>query len=295
MTSEDLADAPEKLRCHALWVSDLHLGSVHCKADAFLHLLKHVECEKLYLVGDIIDILAMRKRVFWPSSHNKILRKLLKLSRSKTQIYYLPGNHDEAFRLFNKHALGKIRIHRSLTHTTQLGLRLLVTHGDEFDYAVRYSKINRYIGDVAYDGLMTINHYINRLRGLLGLSYWSLAAWAKANVEQADKAIKAYQHAAIHYARQKGYDGIICGHLHHPALFREDDILYCNDGDWVESHSALIEHETGELQLIKAVATKRGADNYRFIALTPPINAVKPLAADVIPPPGEPEGDWVNA
>lgn len=241
------------VRCKTLWISDVHLGSVHSKAEQLLQLLDRVECERLYLVGDIIDVWAMQRRVHWPESHTRVLRRFLKFSRHGTEVIYIPGNHDQNFREFCGNAFGEVSIRKEMIHETGAGLRLLVTHGDELDFAVRYSRLNRFIGDIAYELLMSLNRRINQVRERLGKPYWSLAKWVKVNVSQAEAAIQAYQQAAVNLVRDRGLDGIVCGHLHYPLVKRFDGTLYCNDGDWVENCTALVEDHEGALHLLRAV------------------------------------------
>jgi len=241
------------LTCKAAWISDVHLGSVHCKAEQLLAMLDRLDCERLYLVGDIVDVWAMQRRVFWPESHNRVLRRIMQLSQGDTEVIYIPGNHDHNFREFCGSEFGKVRILRQQVHVTGKGLRLLVTHGDELDYAVRYSRLNRLIGDVGYDLMMWLTRHINVVRMALGKPYWSLAGWIKTHVAQADAAIRAYQQAAVNLVREHGLDGIVCGHLHYPKLEWQGDVLYCNDGDWVENCTVLLEDFSGELHLLQDV------------------------------------------
>lgn len=246
-------NSDEPIRCKTLFISDVHLGSHHCKAEKLLQFLEAVECEQLYLVGDIVDVWAMHKRVYWPKTHNKVLSKLMKMSKKGVDVIYIPGNHDENFREFCGSEFGDIKIRRDVIHTTAKGQRMLVIHGDELDYSVRYSRLNRLVGDFAYDALMAVNRWVNRWREMRGKPYWSLAKWIKCNVAQAERAINTYQEAAVNLARHKKVDGIICGHLHYPVVKQYDDILYCNDGDWVENCTALLEDASGELRLIQAL------------------------------------------
>lgn len=243
-----------RFSCQTLWISDVHLGSVHCKAEQLLALLDRVDCKKLYLVGDIVDVWAMHKRVHWPESHTRVLRKILKISRGMTEVVYIPGNHDHNFREFCNSDFGNIRIRKTVIHETGTGQRMLVTHGDELDFAVRYSRLNRAIGDIGYEVLMWVNRRVNQFREWLGKPYWSLAKWVKVNVSQAEAAIKAYQHAAVNLVRDQQLDGIICGHLHYPTIEQFGDITYCNDGDWVENCTALVEDFSGQLRLIQGIA-----------------------------------------
>ncbi len=243
-----------RIDCETLWISDVHLGSVHSKAEYLLQLLKRVSCKKLYLVGDIVDVWAMHRRVYWPEAHNAVLRELLKKSRSGVEVIYVPGNHDQTFREFCGSQFGGVTLRERAVHTTRDGKRFLVIHGDELDFAVRYSRVNRWIGDLAYDTVMMLSRLLNHVRALTGRPYWSLAGWLKSHVAQAEQAIRAYQQAAVKLARESGYDGIICGHLHHPVVQQYGDVLYCNDGDWVENCTALVEDAQGELRLVKAIS-----------------------------------------
>ena len=243
------------LRCRAVWISDVHLGSKYCKAKQLLQFLDRIEFDTLYLVGDIVDLLAMRRRVHWPAAHNKVISRFMKLARRKnSKVIYIPGNHDFAFRSIVKNKLGNIAVHRNHVHETLNGKRLLVTHGDELDYAVRFSKLNRIVGDIAYEFMMWSNTKIDQARERLGLPYWSLAKWVKRNSAKAEEAIDAYQVAAINLIKGKHYDGIICGHLHYPTIREVGGLRYMNDGDWVENCSALTELADGKIRLIKGVS-----------------------------------------
>jgi UDP-2,3-diacylglucosamine pyrophosphatase LpxH len=256
----------DKIHCRSIWISDVHLGSRHSKAAELLQLFERIEFETLYLVGDIVDLLAMKRRVHWPNTHNKVLREIMKLSRRKgSRVIYVPGNHDYAFRTLVGGALGDMDIKRSVEHVTACGRRLLVMHGDELDYAVRYSKLNRVLGDFAYGALMGANHWVVVLRRLLGWRYWSLAGWVKSHVSQASAAIAAYQDAALRMAREQGFDGVICGHLHYPSLHERDGLIYANDGDWVENCSALIEDGSGQLRLLRGISHPDTAEKMIFV------------------------------
>lgn len=176
------------LTCRSVWISDVHLGSKYCKAKQLLQFLDRIEFEQLYLVGDIVDLLAMKKRVHWPAAHNKVISRLMKLARRKnSRVIYIPGNHDFVFRSIVKNNLGDIAVHRNFIHQTADGKRLLVTHGDELDYAVRFSKLNRVIGDFASTFLMWSNTKIDQIRDRFGLPYWSLAKWVKRNSKKRKK------------------------------------------------------------------------------------------------------------
>lgn len=234
-----------------VFISDVHLGSRHCKAEQLLAFLKRLRCEQLFLVGDIVDVWAMHKRVHWPQAHNNVLRKFLSMAKKGVKVTYIPGNHDANFREFCGAEFGLIHIARDVRFETETGKTLLVMHGDELDFAVRYSRINRWLGDSAYDGVMAINRWINLVRERMGLPYWSLAKWVKTNVAQADAAIQAYHDAGFEYAKRQGVDGLVCGHLHYPSMLERDGVSYYNDGDWVENCTALVQDFDGEFHLLQ--------------------------------------------
>jgi UDP-2,3-diacylglucosamine pyrophosphatase LpxH len=252
-----------------VFISDVHLGSRHCKAEQLLAFLKSLRCEQLFLVGDIVDIWAMHKRVHWPQAHNNVLRKFLSMAKKGVKVTYIPGNHDANFREFCGSEFGLIHIARDVRFETEIGKTLLVMHGDELDFAVRYSRINRWIGDAAYDGLMAVNRWINLIRRRLGLPYWSLAKWVKTNVAQADAAIKAYQLAGLEYAKRHGVDGLICGHLHYPSMLEQGEVLYYNDGDWVENCTALVQDFDGKFQLLQPVFTAQQGEGNNELGAQP--------------------------
>lgn len=233
-----------------VWLSDIHLGSKDCRADYLLDFLRRVECETLYLVGDIIDFWALKRQFLWPTSHYEVLRMIMQKARNGTRVVYLPGNHDEVAREFVGHNFGPVEIVDELIHTTADGRRLLLFHGDVLDMHVQLDGISRLFGDVAYDALMYLHRWTNRGRRLLGRPYWSLASWLKQRNGRAVKAIRAFEVAAAAEARRRGLDGVVCGHIHHARIDEIDGVLYCNDGDWVESCTALVEHRDGNLDIL---------------------------------------------
>ncbi len=234
-----------------LWLSDIHLGNRDCHADYLLQFLRHVECERLFLVGDIFDMLAMKRRVFWPKEHSEVVKQIHTMAQEGTEVIYVPGNHDMPLRHFDHGLLLNIQLRRQFVHETAQGKRLLVVHGDEFDHAVLYEAMNRLIGSAAYDLMVFLNRWSHRLRSVFGLPFWSLADYLKNNISQARATIEAFEHAAAVEAKQRNLDGVVCGHIHKANLREIDGVLYCNDGDWTESCTALIENESGELQLLQ--------------------------------------------
>lgn len=234
----------------AIWISDFHLGTKRAQADLLLHFLRHTESETLYLVGDIVDNWALKKTWYWDQSHNDVVQKLLRKARKGTRVVYIPGNHDENFRDFAGTHFGRAAVRLTDIHTGANGKRYLVMHGDEFDGVVKYAKWLAYLGDNAYELAMNLNGGVNRVRRMLGRPYWSLSAYLKRRVKRAVEFLSSFEKAVAREARRRGADGVICGHVHTPDMRMIDGIEYLNDGDWVESCSALVEHFDGSFELI---------------------------------------------
>lgn len=235
---------------NAIWLSDIHLGYKGCRAEFLLDFLQNCHSATLYLVGDIIDFRAMSNRFLWPASHHAVFCRILELAARGTRVVYIPGNHDVHARDISGQQLLNVEVITSGVHITAEGKKLLMMHGDEFEYVVRCSKLNRLVGNIGYDFLLFLNRWSNRLRRLCRLPYWSLAYYVKNRVKNARQAIEAFETAAAAEARCRRLDGIVCGHIHQPEIRSIDGILYCNDGDWVESCTALVEQRNGRLQLI---------------------------------------------
>jgi UDP-2,3-diacylglucosamine pyrophosphatase LpxH len=242
--------APLPAHYRAIWISDIHLGTPGCKADFLLDFLRHNESDQLYLVGDVIDGWQLRKSWYWKQSHNDVVQKVLRKARKGTQVTYVAGNHDELLRQFIGLAFGDIKIVNEACHTMVDGRRLWVTHGDLFDGVIQHAKWLAYLGDSAYTLALALNDRLNSMRHRFGMSYWSLSQYLKHKVKNVVSYITAFEEALTTEARRKGYDGVVCGHIHRPEIRDIDGILYCNDGDWVESLSALVETHLGELKII---------------------------------------------
>jgi len=234
----------------AIFISDLHLGTPGCQADALLDFLKENTSDYLYLVGDIIDGWQLRRRWYWPQAHNDVIQKLLRKARKGTRVIYVPGNHDEFARHFLDHHFGGIEVVDEAVHKTADGRQLWVIHGDYFDAVVQQAKWLAYVGDYLYEFTLKLNRYLNNMRGRLGLPYWSLSAYLKHKVKKALNYVTDFENAVAHEAAKHGYQGVVCGHIHRAEIRDVNGVLYCNDGDWVESRSALVESAQGELSLL---------------------------------------------
>ena len=235
----------------SIWISDTHLGFPGANACALLEFLQSVRCEQLYLVGDIIDFWALRRRRHWPQTCNNLIRTVLGMAKHGTRVVYLPGNHDDAIRQYDGLTLGKIAIHDRVVHETADGRRLLVMHGDQFDSVVISSRLVGLVGSRAYALLLNLNRLVNWCRLRMGKDHWSLAAAAKKKVKKAATYIANFEGAIARETHNQGVDGLVCGHIHRAELTWIDDVLYINCGDWVESATAFVEHHDGTLELWK--------------------------------------------
>jgi UDP-2,3-diacylglucosamine pyrophosphatase LpxH len=253
----DTAESELKLRVRTVWISDLHLGTPGCQAASLLQFLKTVECETLYLVGDIIDGWQLRRQWYWPQAHNDVVQKLLRKARKGTEVLFVPGNHDEFARRYVNHNFGGIEVVHDCMHETADGRKLWVVHGDHFDGVVQCAKWLAYVGDWAYELTLRLNQHLNSLRARMGLPYWSLSRYLKLKVKRAVSYVSDFEAAVAKEARKRGAHGVVCGHIHHAELRDIDGILYANDGDWVESLTALIEHADGQLEVLDWVEWQR--------------------------------------
>jgi UDP-2,3-diacylglucosamine pyrophosphatase LpxH len=233
-----------------VWLSDVHLGSRACRVQLLLDFLRRSRCETLYLVGDIIDIESLRSSFFWPTSHTEVLRALLEKSQQGTRIVYIPGNHDDDMRALVGLRFDNIEVRSRAVHTTNSGRRLLVLHGDEFDAVIKHGLLAAIAGSFAYRSLLCLNRFVHWLHEVSGRPYWSLAQHVKTKIGKAQRYIATFRNASLQAAEAAGLDGIVCGHIHKAELVERNGLLYCNDGDWVESCTALVEQQSGALELI---------------------------------------------
>ena len=234
-----------------LFLSDIHLGSRHCHAAELATFLEATSCERLYLVGDIVDLWYMaHRRAAWGHAQNRVVEALHALRRAGTVIVYVPGNHDRPIRRFCGLALPAMRVRRRAVHATADGRRLLVTHGDDYDAVTHFGSLQEKFGDWLYYRILSGNRWLNLLRQRFGQRYWSLAEFLKRQSGAAERYIDRYVQAGLDDAKRRGLDGIVCGHIHRAALVQRDGLVYANDGDWVESLTALAEGHDGCLRLL---------------------------------------------
>jgi UDP-2,3-diacylglucosamine pyrophosphatase LpxH len=272
-------------RLRSIFLSDIHLGTRACQAERLLDFLRHHEADNLYLVGDIADFWAMSRSVHWSSAQNTVVQKLLKRARHDVNVVYVPGNHDEALREYAGTSFGNIRVVKDCVHVTAQGWRYLVIHGDAFDQATKYHRWLASLGDWAYDFAVRANSALSRVRRTLGVrGYWSLAGYAKRRIKTTVRLILDFEKSVVRYARDHGFDGVVCGHVHAAAIKGIDGIAYVNCGDWVDSCTAILEHDDGRLELVEWGAPPAPAN----------VRAATPAAAEP-PISGRPRGETMVA
>jgi len=244
-----------KLRYRTVFISDTHLGSRSCQARDLVRFLRCIECQSMYLVGDIIDFWRLRKGWPWTAEHSDAMQLILGKVREGTRVHYVPGNHDEAAREYFGLEFGGVMVMPHAEHRTADGRRLLVTHGDQYDLVVKHSRMLALAGSTAYEWLIAINRLYNRFRVWRGKPYWSLSRYLKHKVKSACTHISRFEEALVREARSRGMHGVVCGHIHKAemSICADSDIEYFNCGDWVESCTAVVEHFDGRMQVIEAL------------------------------------------
>jgi UDP-2,3-diacylglucosamine pyrophosphatase LpxH len=245
-----MSEPPTRVR--AIFLSDVHLGTRGCQAERLLDFLKTHESEYLFLLGDIVDFWAMRRGVHWSPMQNTVIQKVLRRARHGEKVFLIPGNHDEALREHTGTAFGGVTVVNDYVHMAADGRRYLLIHGDEFDQVTRHHRWVALLGDVGYNALVRINGWLSWWRRRLNIpGYWSLAGYAKRKVKTAVSFIFDFEDSVIHAVRERGLDGVICGHIHWASVREVGDITYINCGDWVDSCSAVVEHLDGRIELVR--------------------------------------------
>jgi len=238
-------------RVRSLFLSDIHLGTRACQAERLLDFLREYSAEQTFLIGDIVDFWSMSRSICWTPAQNTVVQKLLRRARHGERVVFIPGNHDEALRGYFGIAFGNIEVSDACVHELADGRRFLLIHGDDFDQVTRHHRWVAILGDMGYDLLVRLNHWLSWTRRKLGISgYWSLAGYAKRKVKTALNFIFDFEDAALYHARDRGLDGVICGHIHWATIKEKDGLTYVNCGDWVDSCTAIVEHFDGRLELV---------------------------------------------
>jgi UDP-2,3-diacylglucosamine pyrophosphatase LpxH len=244
-------DTARYRRHRTIFISDTHLGTRGCKAEALGDFLAHNDCDTLFLVGDIVDGWQLKRRWFWNQAQSRVVAEVLRKVDGGTRVIFVPGNHDEFARDYAGRLFGGIEVRNEAIHETADGKRLWVLHGDRFDGVIAHAKWLAHVGDWAYGMALRWNDMLFALRKRMGLPYWSLSAWLKHKVKNAVEYISRFETTVALEAAKRGVDGVVCGHIHHAEIRRIGEVLYLNDGDWVESCSALVEDALGSMEILR--------------------------------------------
>jgi UDP-2,3-diacylglucosamine pyrophosphatase LpxH len=238
------------LRYRTIILSDLHLGTADSKVEEVTHFLKHTRAARFILNGDIIDAWAIKRGNRWTSGHTKCVRRLLKIAqRGDADVIYLRGNHDDFLRHYLPLDLDRLHFVEDYEFDTPRG-RYLVLHGDAFDAITTHARFLALLGDIGYRTLLRLNRLYNRWRAWRGKEYYSISKAIKARVKQAVSHVGRFEEHLRLLAHQRGCHGVICGHIHTPEDKMLGDVHYLNSGDWVESLTALFEHEDGRFEVL---------------------------------------------
>jgi UDP-2,3-diacylglucosamine pyrophosphatase LpxH len=244
------SSAQRETKYRTLFISDVHLGSAGCRSKDLLEFLKSNPAEQYYFVGDIIDLRLLGRGLKWNRDNNNLIRWILKIS-NKTNVIFIPGNHDAEFREIVGVPFGEIVIKRDDIYESVDGKRYYVTHGDEADRIVTVHPRVALVGTIAYELLIILNIQINRLRSFLGMKHWSFSEFIKHRVKDAVKFITRFETIIIDKAKERDCYGVITGHIHTPACKMINDVLYLNCGDWIGNRTAIAENFDGSMELIK--------------------------------------------
>jgi UDP-2,3-diacylglucosamine pyrophosphatase LpxH len=244
-------DTASYRRHRTIFISDTHLGTRGCKAEALADFLAHNDCSTLFLVGDIVDGWQLKRRWYWSEAQSQVVAQILRKVDTGTRVIFVPGNHDEFARDYAGRLFGGIEITYEAIHETADGKRFWVLHGDRFDGVIACAKWLAHLGDWAYGMALRGNDVLSAVRRQFGLPYWSLSAWLKHKVKNAVEYISRFEEIVAHEAQKRGADGVVCGHIHHAEIRKIGDVLYLNDGDWVESCSALVEDAHGNMEILR--------------------------------------------
>lgn len=253
MTKYQFEPNDDPIAFRSIFISDLHLGTRFSQAEELLEFFKFTHSENLYLVGDVIDGWAIKRKIKWAQSHSDVIQKILRKARKDTNVFYITGNHDDFLRSFLPLGLGdRIHVVDQVDYTSLKNERFFITHGDFFDSVTMTKRWLAILGDLGYDLLLNINHIITWFRKKLRYqSHWSLSKYVKDNVKSSISFITDFEHILSEHAKHHNYDGVICGHIHKAEIRDIEGIKYLNCGDWVESCTAIVETLEGEFRIIR--------------------------------------------
>ncbi len=233
----------------SIFFSDLHLGFRFSRAADCLQFLRGYQTDNLFLVGDFLDGWRLARNWYWPDVYDQLIDHILHWSEAGTRILYTPGNHDEFLRL-PQPAIPGVEFADEFVHETADGRRLLVTHGDLFDSVEKKFHRTSQLGSRIYDGLARCNFITNRMLGYAGIGELNYCFGIKRLSKKLVGAVGHFDQVLSDHAKSRQCDGVICGHIHRPAIRENGDFVYLNSGDWVENQSAIVEHLDGRIELI---------------------------------------------
>jgi len=266
-------------------ISDVHLGTIGCHARELLRYLKSIDAKTIILNGDIIDAWQFRKS-YWPKSHMKVIKFLVSEISKGKNVYYITGNHDEVLRRFSGFELGSFKIVNKVVLNLD-GTKAWIFHGDVFDITMKHSKILAKLGATGYDLLILLNRLANFIAlRILKKGKLSLSKKIKNSVKSAIKYIDDFEETAIEIAASKGFDYVICGHIHQPAIRHEKKhghlLTYLNSGDWIENLTSL-EYQNGQWTIFKHehAATEENAEDNSFQEYPSPKELFNNLLTDI--------------
>jgi UDP-2,3-diacylglucosamine pyrophosphatase LpxH len=238
------------MKYNTLFISDIHLGTSNCQVDKLLDFLSNNTFNKIYLVGDIIDMIMMKRKFYWKKKHNKVIQNLLKISKN-TEVIYIIGNHDIFLETFIDEKFGNILVKETDIHISKKGEKCLVLHGHQFDGALMTYTWLYWLGSAAYDLSLLVNRWYNKFRTkMLKKEYWSLSMYLKSKTKEAIKFINNFEELVSDFAKKENVDIVIAGHIHMKEDKYIKEVRYMNCGCWTEFTSCIVETIDGELKIL---------------------------------------------
>lgn len=265
----------------AIFISDVHLGSRFCRPELVQRFLQDHQPEFLYLVGDFIDGRALKRRWNWPQPCTELLRQMMRMVRTGTQVLYTPGNHDDYLR---EHFRSEppLQIQDQFIHQCADGRRLVVLHGDQFDAVEGRAVWLSHLGSVGYEALQAVDRSVNCVGRLLGRRPLRISKAVKQSVKKCVQRVSGFEAQVVQHARDHDCQGAVCGHIHVPRYGTIEDVLYINLGDWIENATALVEYSSGELELLHLDGLADSVTRTRPHSVEDPIPLPMPEAAALL-------------
>lgn len=250
-----------------VFISDVHLGTRFSKTEILLNFLNQLKKEKklikIYIIGDFFDLWKLKRKYYWDNYHTEVIKTLSYFLKNDIKIVYIIGNHDDLFRSFCKSDFGNLKISNEEIHVTKDGKRILLIHGDQFDFTTKYNKSIVYIACLLYDIILWIDLLLNSIFCKFTLKSINISKFVKHKVKKIVNYLSVFEKSISKYALDKNANGVMCGHIHHPEILKinvdkHHIIEYYNTGDWVENCSAILEYENGKIEIWRYDEFKKG-------------------------------------